>query len=298
MYKNIFFSSLIVIFASLLFVINDSIINYLSPRGIKFYHFVFYGTPGFLIVPIFLFFRGNLVEKIRSKNYFIPLFRGLLFAPLPFFGFIALKNIPLPEYTTLILSIPIFSVIISFIFLKEKINLYIILVLIFGISGVIFVIKPSFLYFNYYYLLVLFSAFLLSIVNVIVNKYNNITSSLGFFIYGGIFPHLISIIFFLFDPILLNINDIYLILISSIFVNLAIGLSTYAFQISSKFFASISCLIYTQIFWSVLIGYFYFNEILDKFSIIGAILIIFCGIFSVFAQYKQINSNHKKGINK
>ena len=42
-------------------------------------------------------------------------------------------------------------------------------------------------------------------VFTIVNKFNNVTTALGYFIYGGSFIHIISIILFLFDPIKVNL---------------------------------------------------------------------------------------------
>ena len=54
MNAKIIISSLALIIASLFFVINDAIINYLSPLNIKFYHFVFYGTPAYLSILLYL----------------------------------------------------------------------------------------------------------------------------------------------------------------------------------------------------------------------------------------------------
>ena len=56
---NYFLTSLSVIFASIFFVINDAIINYLSVNNITFYHFVFYGIPAYISVPIYLFLKGD-----------------------------------------------------------------------------------------------------------------------------------------------------------------------------------------------------------------------------------------------
>ena len=81
--RDIIISSILIISASLFFVINDAIINYLSPRGINFYHFIFYGTPVYLLVPIYLLIKGNFKEKMRATNYFVPFFRALLFVPMP-----------------------------------------------------------------------------------------------------------------------------------------------------------------------------------------------------------------------
>ena len=143
MSKKIFLSSFAVIFASIFFVINDAIINYLTPLNIKFYHFVFYGSPAFICVPLYLFISGKFKTQMHATNYYIPIIRSLFFAPLPFFTFVALNNISLPEFTTICMSSPIFGGILSIIFLKEKINFYIIISLLLGLVGVILVMKRN-----------------------------------------------------------------------------------------------------------------------------------------------------------
>ena len=289
MTKHIALSSLIMIIATFLFVISDSVINYLSPQGIQFYHYVFYGAPAFFIVPIYLFLNGSFKKYMFSTNYFIPIIRGLIFIPLPFLGFLALKYISLPEFTTLLLSLSLFHVIIAVVFLNEKINYIIILSLLIGMLGVVLVMQPGFNNFTFYYFIVLLIAFLLSISNVLVNKFYNACSSVGYFIYGGIFIHSISILLFIFDPLIINFNILLLIFLGSICYNLGLALIVVAYKKAQKYFGAISCLIYIQIFWSLIFGLIFFNEILNLFAIVGALLIIISGVIAVPAQYKQIN---------
>ena len=209
MTRNIILSSCAIIFAGIFFVINDAIINFLSSINIQFYHFIFYGTPAFVAFPIYLIFTGQFMDKMRSTNYWIPLIRGVLFAPMPLFTFIALKNITLPEYTTLNMSSPLIAILLAIFFLKEKLNTYIIISLFFGFIGVLFVIQPGFESFNIYFLLVLLSALLVTLTTTIVNKYNTVTSSIGYFVYGGIFIHLISWILFILNPLTINLKIFY-----------------------------------------------------------------------------------------
>jgi len=290
MNRLIFYSSFLIILASIFFVVNDAIINYLSPRDIQFYHFIFYGTPAYLIVPIYLLIIRKLKINLKCENYFIPLLRGILFLPLPYLTFITLKNISLPEYTTLNMSSPVFAVLISLFFLKEKFNIYILFSLIFGTVGVIFVIQPGFEAYNPYFLLVLLAAILITISQVIVNKYSNVTTALGFFIYGDILIHLLSFILFLIHPIKIDLFTFALITIASFLINSAIFLVIKAFHIATKYFSSLYCLIYTQILWSFLFGFFIFNEKMNSLAVLGAIFIVVSGIFSLPAQYKQIKS--------
>jgi len=289
MTKHLALSSLIMIIATFLFVISDSVINYLSPQNIQFYHYMFYGAPVFFIVPIYLFLSGRLKKYMISTNYFIPIIRGLIFIPLPFLGFLALKYISLPEFTTLLLSLSLFQIIIAVVFLNEKINYIIILSLLIGMLGVILVMQPGFSNFTFYYFIVLLIAFLLSISNVLVNKFYNVCSSVGYFIYGGIFTHSISILLFIFDPLIINFKIFLLILLGSICYNLALALIIIAYKKSQRYFGAISCLIYIQIFWSLIFGFIFFNEILNLLAIIGALLIIISGVLALPAQYKQIN---------
>ena len=122
MKKNILIASLSIVFSSIFFVINDAIINYLSSINITFYHFIFYGTPAYLSVPLFLLIKGNLKRNLRCEDYRIPMIRGIIFAPMPFITFVSLKNITLPEFTTLNMAAPLFGAIYAIIFLRFSIT--------------------------------------------------------------------------------------------------------------------------------------------------------------------------------
>ena len=289
MTKNVLLASSCLLIASVFFVINDGIINYLSSIDIKFYHFIFYGSPAYLIVPLYLFFTGNFKKHIVSTNYYVVFFRSITFAPMPFITFISLENITLPEFTTLNMSSPMIAAIFAYIFLKEKLNIYIYLSLLIGFSGVLFVIQPGFDTFNKYYLVTLFGVILITSTTTIVNRFNNVITAIGYFIYGGLIIHLISFILFIYNPLEVSMNVFIFITIASVFINSAIFLSTFAFKVAQKYYASIFCLVYLQIVWSCLIGFYFFNEYLNKFALLGALLIILSGLISIPGQIRQIN---------
>ena len=136
----------------------------------------------------------------------------------------------------------------------------------------------------------MFGAFIITGTTAIVNKYHYVTSNVGFFVYGGLFIHIISFIIFLSDPVLVSLNTFILITIASILINGAIFLMTTAFQRAQKYYSSVFCLVYFQILYSILIGYFIFDEYLNFYAVIGAILIILSGIFSIPSQQKQKNA--------
>jgi len=289
MTKNILIASFSLIFSSIFFVINDAIINYLSVNQIEFYHFIFYGTPAYLSVPIFLFIKGDLKKNLLCNNYLIPIVRGIIFSPMPIITFMALKNITLPEFTTLNMSAPLFGAIYAYLFLNEKLNKYIYISLAMGFLGVLFVIQPGFEKFNVYFLVALFGVILITSTTTLVNKYHTATSALGFFMYGGLFIHIFSFVLFMLDPLKVNFNVFSLITVASILINIAIFLTTFAFKISQKFYSSVFCLVYLQIVWSSLIGIIFFNEYLNLVAYLGAFMIIISGIISIPAQKKQLS---------
>ena len=289
MKKNIIIASSALLLSSIFFVVNDGIINYLSSQNIQFYHFIFYGSPAFIAVPIFLLMKGTLKKNLICNNYWIPLIRGLIFAPMPFITFISLKNITLPEFTTLNMSAPLIGAIYAYIFLKEKLNSFVYISLAIGFLGVIFVIQPGFDNFNIYFLVTLFGVLLITTTTTIVNKFNTITTTLGYFLYGGLFIHIISFLLFILDPIKVSYNIFFLITIASIFINMALFLATFAFKKAQKHYSAIFCLIYLQIVWSSLTGFYFFNEYLNNYALIGAFLIVLSGIISVPGQIKQVN---------
>ncbi len=289
MKKNIILASCSILLSSIFFVINDGIINHLSSINIEFYHFIFYGTPAYLIVPIYLYFQGKLKQHIISTNYKILIFRSIIFSPMPFITFLALKNISLPEFTTLNMSSPLLGAVFAYFILKEKLNIFIYFSLFFGFVGVLFVVQPGFESFNPFFLVTLLGVFFITLSTTIVNKYNNIATALGYFIYGGIIIHIMSFLLFLYDPLKIDLNIFFFITIASIFINIAIFLATFAFRMAQKYYSAVFCLVYLQIVWSSLIGLYFFDEYLNKFALIGAILIVFSGIISVPGQFKQLN---------
>ena len=75
MRKNIILASSALLLSSIFFVINDAIINFLSSNDIQFYHFIFYGTPAYLSVPIYLFFKKNLKKHLKNKMIKLDIIR-------------------------------------------------------------------------------------------------------------------------------------------------------------------------------------------------------------------------------
>lgn len=294
MKKSIIYSSILLFFAGIFFVTNDAIINFLSQTEVKFFHFIFYGIPVFLCFPAYLLIIGKLKKNLICSSYYPPIIRGILNIPLPFIAFFTLEQIQLPEFTTLNMTAPLMAMVFAIFFLNEKLNDYTYICLFVGFVGVVFVIQPGFENFNIYYIIVLVGVFLITLTTFIVNKYNHVTSNVGFFLYGGLFVHLISIPLFYFNPLFVSLFELFLIITAATFINFAMFFATTAFKIAQKHYASVFPLVYLQVLWSSLIGIYIFDEFMNFYSYLGSFLIIVSGIISLPSQLKQIREGYNE----
>ena len=137
-------------------------------------------------------------------------------------------------------------------------------------------------------LIVLIGVFLITVTTFIVNKYSDVTTNIGYYLYGGFFVHLISIPLFLMNPLKVTFFEFFLILTAALFINSAMFFATTAFKIAQKHYASVFSLVYLQVLWSSLVGIFIFNEYMNFYAYIGAVFIILSGIVSLPSQIKQL----------
>lgn len=91
----------------------------------------------FAIIPLtlWLIFSGNL-NLLKTKRPFAHLLRGTLGTAGVITGFAALSMMPLAETTILLLTAPLFVVILSYPILREPVTLHEILAVIIGFTGV------------------------------------------------------------------------------------------------------------------------------------------------------------------
>ena len=146
--------------------------------------------------------------------------------------------------------------------------------------------------YHIYYLIVLIGVLLITITTFIVNKYNHVTTNIGYFLYGGFFVHFISIPLFFMNPLKVTIFEFILISTAALFINSAMFFATTAFKIAQKHYASVFSLVYLQVLWSSLVGIFIFNEYMNLYAYIGAIFIVLSGIVSLPSQIKQLKETN------
>ena len=127
---------------------------------------------GLILILPFIFY--SKFQNYKTPNFKIHLTRGILNIPMMLLSFSALQFIPLEQIKAISFVTPIIVVILSVIFLKEKIYLIRISALFIGLIGVFVILRPGFISINVGAYMVLCACLIWSVV-VITVSYTHLT---------------------------------------------------------------------------------------------------------------------------
>jgi drug/metabolite transporter (DMT)-like permease len=227
----------------------------------------------------------SFIESRRKKNYKFYITNNLKLQILRSFLSIlesacfvlAFRYLSLADAHSIGGLTPIIVVIFSSIFLKEKITPKIWLAIFMGFIGVLVIMRPGLSIFDPKSLIPLSAALFLGLYQVVTRKASEYDQNETSLFYTAITGILImgSISFFYWIPI--NLSFILLFMGVGVFYSLGLYLQIIAL---SKARASIvQPFHYTLIFWAIIFGFIYYNDVPDLFTITGATIIASSGIY-------------------
>ena len=291
----------LIILGMFVFSIQDTLIKLMSD-SINIY--VIYIARS--IVGILVIFTYCWIYKIKIifKTYypFISFFRVFIF----FLGFslyyFSLSKISLPEAVTLFFVSPFFVTISSKFIMGENIGIYRWSAILIGFTGVYLVLDPNFNDFNIYTLFPIFCAFFYAVTVVIQKKTSDKDSLFTQILHTYLSAIVFSIIIYFyvnnltFTPYQLleykfvliswNIPSLnYFLLLIIIGFTAVIGFFSIfgAYRIGSP--STIAPYEYSLIIWSILFGYFIWNDYLTIKGMAGLSLILIASFFTLYREY-------------
>jgi len=253
----------------------------LNPFMIAFYRCLF----GVIIMLPFMIY--NYPEAWKTHNIKLQFVRSAINVYSMISWFTAIGTLQLEKAAAIGFTTPLFTTILAIIFLGEVIRIQRITALIIGFIGILVVIRPGYIPFESGALWLLSAAITFSIVIIIVKKLTEKDSSLttAFYQMAFMVPPTFLIALFFWESI--NINQFLLF----IFVAIAGFITQFSFAQCLKMAETtfIMPIQFTKLIWLSLIGYFFFMEVPDIWTWIGA-SIIFSSI--LFIAYREaINKN-------
>ena len=230
-----------------------------------------------LFLALFESKRKNNQTFYKSKDIKLQIFRSLLSVIESGCFVLSFKYLSLANAHSIGSLAPVIIVALSTIILKEKVSPKTWIAIFIGFVGVLIILRPTSSIFDPKALLPLMAAFVLGLYQVItkkVSKYDSNETSLFFTsIIGLLVMSLLATNFW--RPIDSSSYSMFL----GIGIFFSLGLYLQIIALSKARASIIQPFHYTLIFWAIIFGYIFYNDIPDMFTIIGAVIITCSGIF-------------------
>ena len=230
-----------------------------------------------LFLALFESKRKNNHLFYRSKNIKLQIFRSVLSVIESGCFVLSFKYLSLANAHSVGSLAPVIVVALSAIILKEKVSPKTWIAIFIGFIGVLIILRPTSSIFDPKALLPLITAFVLGFYQIITKKVSqydkNETSLFYTSIIGIITMSLLASNFWL------PIDKSSYLMFSGIGIFFSLGLYFQIIALSKARASIIQPFHYTLIFWAIIFGYIFYNDVPDMFTIFGAIIITCSGIF-------------------
>ena len=227
--------------------------------------------------------RKKNIKFYKSKNIKLQLTRSILSIIESGFFVLSFRYLSLADAHSIASLTPVFVVALSALILREHATLKTWLAIFVGFIGVLIIMRPGFSIFDPKSILPLLAAFFLSLYQITTKKasmYDSNETSLFYTSIIGIFIMFwLSILYW--NPFS---NYSYILFLG---IGLFFSLGIY-FQIIALSYTKASLVQpfhYTLIFWSIILGYIFYDDLPDTFTLIGATIIVLSGIYVMYSRY-------------
>jgi len=234
----------------------------------------YFFTVVFTLSFILIFFRKNLVW---SKNPKLQIFRGLILLSANILFFYSISLISLAKALTLAFIHPLIVTALSPLFLKEKVGMKRWFAVLIGFIGALIVIRPGFLELNMPSLAAFGTGVCYGFYLIITRKLSNTDNPLLTLLFTGIVGAIImsSIMPAIWVPP--TLTQWYMLATIGLVASVAHGFIIISFRMAEA--SKLAPLSYSEIITNIIIGYYVFSDIPDKWTFAGLSIIMLSGIY-------------------
>ena len=263
---------------------------------------VFRNIAGVIPLFILILFTKEYVSVFRNlNNKFIVLsfFRGLAFLSMNIFIFISVINLEFATAMVLTFSSPFFIVILSIIFLKDKVGIYRWSAIFIGFFGVVLIVQPGSDIFSFYSIFPILTAIAWALSVIILKFIPDGHSTAKIQLYTLIFNVIGGVVLFLLTTghaEIKSTQDFFLMTLTGILGGTAAILFIYSYRLISA--SKMASFEYLGIPSSFVLGWIFFNEAPWAQLFPGVILIILAGMIIIWRdKVKQKKTTVSREIN-
>ena len=228
------------------------------------------------------FVAKNKFKDLKSNNIKLQFNRSMINIISMICWFSAIGMMQLEKATALGFTTPLFTTVLAVFVLGEIIRVHRTAALLLGFIGILVIIRPGYIPFEYGTLLMLIASLSFSFVLIFVKQLSAIDTNLTIIFYHLLFmtPVFFIISLFFWEPITFNQLLIFAImgiagLLTHWCMNQSLKMSDTTFVMPLQF---------TKLIWASLIGLFVFSEIPDFWTWIGGVIIFISVIYITYRE--------------
>ena len=246
---------------------------------------IYFSVFQILFIKYFFTFFLSLIESKRKKNFKfyltsnwkLQLLRSLLSILESGCFILAFRYLSLADAHSIGALTPIVVVVLSYIFLREKISPRIWFAVFIGFIGVLIVMRPGLTVFDPASLIPLAAAFFLGLYQIVTRKVSAVDKNETSLFYAGIVGMFLMgfISFFYWKPISVD----FILMFLGVGALYSLGVYFQIVALSKARASIVQPFHYTLIFWSIIFGFLFYKDIPDLFTITGAVVIIISGVY-------------------
>tara|TARA_B100000965_G_scaffold402498_1_gene428573 strand:+ start:53 stop:955 length:903 start_codon:yes stop_codon:yes gene_type:complete len=257
----------------------------LHPITICFYRCLM----GLIIITPFV--AKNNFQALQTDNMRLQIFRALINIISMICWFSAIGMMHFEKATALGFTTPLFTTVLAVLILGEVIRFHRTAALLLGFVGILIIIRPGYMPFEFGTILMLVASLSFSFVLIFVKKLSATDSSLTIIFYHLLYMTPAFFILSLFYWENVNLNQLIIFSLMGASGLLSHWCLAQAFKMSDTTF--VMPLQFTKLIWASLIGLFIFAEQPDIWTWVGGVIIF---ISVVYITYRE--AFKKKGTSK
>jgi len=267
------------------FAVMDAIIKWLTadypvPQVVALRSW--FGLP---LLCIFALHQGGL-KTLKTRRPMVHVGRYLLVLALSFSFFWALSQMKLVDAIAITFAAPIFITALSVPLLKEPVGLHRWFAIGIGFCGVLIMLRPGMGVFQWAALVVLGSVVVYALLMITTRAFKSTESTASLMLYPQLGMSLTGIVFAPLLWVTPSLGDLGLFALAGLFGSVGVMCLTHAFRLGPA--AVISPFEYSALIWATLLGFLLWGELPDKYTLVGAGIVILSGLYIVYRETVKI----------
>ena len=240
-----------------------------------------------LLLTSLLIWRTGGVNDLKTRHPYLQLMRGGFLLASTFANFFAMGYLQLAQTAAIFFTIPLWVCALSGPMLGERVGLERWLAVCMGFAGVMIIMQPGTSHFHWVMLVSLFASLMGALYNIVTRKvggHDKAETSLFYVCLTGTVVASVPMATHFQMPVGWQWFPL-------VFMGIA-GAVGHWMLIQAHRMASASVLapyLFTQIIWMTLAGYFVFGNVPDRYTIIGATVVIASSLY-LFARERRSNA--------